>query len=451
MERDRAMGLTRMMARVVARTRERSIPRDTYEHAKVVLLDWLGCTLAGARHPVVSKLLRYADREGGYRQATVLGHTQKRTVTQAALINGAASHVMDYDDTSTVYIGHASAGMIAALLALAEWKDMRGADFLAAHSIASKIADFMGVCAGMEQYRAGWHTTSTIGHIAAAAGCARLLRLSEGQTVYALGLAGTTSAGLKVVFGSMAKSFHAGNACRAGLMAALLAGDNFTCAEDFFEGTNGYLQLHGGKAGEEELKTLGTSWGFENLAQKYHASCHFTHSAIEAVLSVAEREKLAAGDIRSIEVHVSPLALKAAGKTEPRNALEGKFSLPYCVANALLNGDTGLGAFTGRKVRDPLTLGLMRRISLFPDDTLPPMAARVVVESTGGDEFSLSADVFREIPGLADKRSRIQDKFLQIGVPLLGEMRTRKIMERVLSLEETERMGQLVRMIRFYT
>ncbi|MBN1613670.1 MAG: MmgE/PrpD family protein [Deltaproteobacteria bacterium] len=442
-------GLTAALARLVAKTPSRLIPQVVREHAKVAFLDWLGCTLAGARHPAVGKLIRYAEDLGGRRQASLIGLCLKKTAPQAALINGTASHVIDYDDTSTVYIGHASAGMLAALLALAEWKGAGGRDFLDAHALAFRIANILGSAVGMAQYNAGWHTTSTIGHIASAAGCARLLGLGERQTAYALGLAGTLSSGLKIVFGTMAKSFHAGNACRAGLSAALLAAEGFTCAEDFYEGADGYLQVFGGDAPRSALRNPGEAWGFDTLAQKYHASCHFTHSAIESILAVVKKQSLLPEEIEAIEVYTSPLALKAAGKREPKTALEGKFSLPYCAAIAVLRNDTGLGAFTDRKVRNASLQKFMKKIILVRDEGLSPMAARVAVQATGGGKYVHAADVFREIPPLPEKRSRIEAKFLGIATPLLGARRARRIVERVGTLEEAKSLKDLVAATRF--
>jgi 2-methylcitrate dehydratase PrpD len=445
-----AEGLTRAMARAVAETPAESVPAEVREQAKVVLLDWTACTLAGADHPAAEKLLRYADRLGGRRQAALVGRAGRRSVTQAALINGTASHVVDFDDTSTVAINHASAGMLAALVAVADWQHVRGAAFITAHCLASAMGDLIGARVGIPQYEAGWHTTATIGPIAAAAGCARLLGLDAERTAAALGLAGTMSAGLKIVFGSMTKSFHAGNACRAGVMAALLGAEGFTCAGDFYEGPEGYLQVHGRVTpGEAEPFTgFDPSWGFGHLAQKYHASCHFTHAAIEAARAVVANERIATADIRLVELHVSRLALRAAGKTAPRDGLEAKFSLPYCVANALLHADTGLAAFADGRVHDAGVRAFMERVRMVPDDACAPMAARVRLQTAAGQWHEAAADVFRDIPPLAARRERIAAKFLAVASPLLGERRSRRVMSSILGLEEQPDVGALVRMLR---
>ncbi len=443
-EAKRDVGLTRRIARFIVETDMKSIPEDAYENSKVVFLDWLGCAMIDVNNPLVIKLIGYTDRLGGKEQATILGHGIRKNVTQAALINGAASHVTDYDDTTTIDIRHASVGLFPSILALAEWMGKSGSEFLAAYIIGYKVAAVIGSCVGMSQYNAGLHTTSTMGHFASAAGCARLLGLNEQQTTYALALAGTLSSGLKVVFGTMTKAFHAGNAAKAGLRAALLAEDNYTCAEDLLEGTDGYLQVFKGYIDEPALDSLGKTWDFDKLAQKYHASCHFTHSAIESVLSIVKSEGLNPDDIQAIRVQSTQLALNAAGKTDPKTALEGKFSIPYCLANAILRGDTGLRAFTDEKVNDPGVKEFMKKISLSLGGDLQPIEARIEIESVQGKVYTKSSDVFREIPELEEKRRRIKKKFMDIGESTFGEEKARSLMDVVLSLEKVGDMKEFV-------
>lgn len=433
---------TGALARFIVGTHISDIPAEVYEHAKVAFLDWCGCAIAGVDDPVVEKLIRYANMMGGESQATVIGKNVRKTVTQAALINGAASHVLDYDDTSTRYIGHPSVGIFPALLALGEWKGARGREFLASFVIAYKVAAVMGTCVGMKQYHRGWHTTSTIGHIASAAGAARLLGLDEDRTVAALGIAGTMSSGVKIVFGTMTKAFHAGNACRAGIMAALLARDGFGCARDFFEGPMGYFHVHGGIIREEELATLGTTWNFDELVPKFHASCHFTHSAIEALLTLSREWNISPPEVDSIYVYVSSLARDAAGKRRPQSGLEGKFSIFYCLANVLLRGDTGLQAFTDERVMDPQVISFMDKIHLCVDEKLAPMESRVIVKTVEGEMYTKSSDIFREIPSFEERKEKIIHKFLSL-CEYTGRTNGLSVVETVLDLE---RMGSMDRL-----
>lgn len=441
---EKPIELTRAIARFIVNTEDTAIPQQVCEHAKVAFMDWLAVTMAGNEDPLVKKLIRYADLMGGNEQATILGHGLKKSVSQAALINGAASHALDYDDTLRAFLGHPSVTLFPALLALGEWKEKSGTNFLIAYIIGLKAGAAIGACAGMEHYMSGWHATSTLGHLASAAACARLMGLDEQQTSYALGIAGTQASGLKRVFGTMCKPFHAGRSSQAGLMAALLAEDNFTSAEDILEGPHGFFQVLKGEVNEKVVATLGKTWDIENLAQKYHASCHATHSPIEAALSIVEKEGLSPEEISSIEIHSSQLALDAAGNMAPRTGLEGKFSIPYCVANAILRGNTGMQAFTDEKVNDPEVVGFMEKISVSLDNGIEALEANVKVKAAGGREFSAFSDILKQIPDLEIKRSKIKEKFSDLCGPVLGEAKTEDLMEAILALEEVGSIGSLV-------
>ena len=381
---------------------------------------------------------------GGKEEATILGHGMKKSLSQAALINGAASHALDYDDTVLSFVGHPSVGMFPSLLALSEWNGKSGHDFLTAYVIGFKVGAVIGSCTGMDHYMAGWHSTSTVGHFTSAAVCSRLLGLSEQQTVYALGIAGTQAGGLKSAFGTMCKPFHAGNASRNGLMAALLAREGFTSAESILEGPNGFFQVAKGRTNEEAVATFGKTWDIEKIAQKYHASCHATHSPIEGAAAIVENEGLSINDIQSMKIYVSPLAIGASGKTEPKTALEGKFSISYCVANALLRGNTGMQAFTDEKVNAPEARELMGRISLEIDENLASLEARIELETKAGRVYSGAKDILEEIPELDIKRTKIQNKFMDLCGAVLGEERARPLMETVLSLGKADNMKNLV-------
>lgn len=430
------VALTRALADFIVNTKDAAIPRQVCEHAKVAFMDWLGVALAGCEDPLVLKLIGYAEAMGGAEQAMIFGHSMKKSVSQAALINGAASHALDYDDSFINTYGHPSVGLFPGILALSEWKEKNGAEFINAYIIGLKAGAVIGACTGIEHYMTGWHATSTIGHLSSAAACARLMGLDEQQTVYALGIAGTQACGLKRVFGTMCKPFHAGRAAQAGLMAAMLARENFTSAEDILEGHDGFLQLFKGKVNEEAVATFGKTWDIENLAQKYHASCHATHSPIEGALSLAEKAHLAPEQIASLTIEVSKLAIDVASKPEPKTGLEGKFSISYCVANALLRGDTGMGAFTDDKVNDPKVKAFMKKIAVVLDKEIGPIEARVTVKTNTGEEHSCVSDIFKQIPPLEVKRNKVKAKFLDLCGAALGAEKAKKLSEAILSMEK---------------
>jgi 2-methylcitrate dehydratase PrpD len=444
------IGLTRRLAQFVAGVHNHNIPPVVFEHAKVAFMDWLSVALAGKDEPLVKKLIKYSDLMGGHEQSTVLGSGVKRSVDHTALINGAASHALDFDDTLKAYdayIGHPSVTLFPPLLALAEWKKRSGIDFLTAYITGFKVTAVIGACAGLPHYLAGSHSTSTIGHFASAAACAKLLSLDEQQTVYALGIAGTQASGLKRVFGTMCKPFHAGRASQVGLMSALLAGEGFTSAEDILEGSQGFFDVLGGEVKESVVSTMGVTWNVEDLAQKYHASCHATHSPIEAVLNLIEKERIRKQDIQFIKVFVSQLALDIAGKIEPLTGSDGKFSIPYCIANALLRIDTGQSAFTDQQVRDPEILNYMKRITLQLDDKFSYFESRIEVKTISGEAYAGMFDVFKDIPSLETKKAKVGKKFLNLCLPLLGKEKLEELKSSILSLEKIEQMQRVIDLI----
>ncbi|MBI4763596.1 MAG: MmgE/PrpD family protein [Deltaproteobacteria bacterium] len=441
------MGMTGRLADFIVNTRSSDIPSEIFEHAKVAFLDWIGVTLAGKDDPLVLKLIELEETMGGRNQATIIGHGQKKTVAQAALINGSASHALDYDDSLIPFLGHPSVTLFPALLALCEWKQKSGRDFLTAYLIGLKTGVTIGSCAGLDHYLSGYHGTSTIGTMASAAACARLMGLDLQKTVYALGIAGTQAGGLKLVFGTMCKPFHAGRASQIGLISSLLAQNDFTSTDNILEGPSGFFQTLKGAVNEEVVKTLGQTWVIENLAQKYHASCHATHSPIEASLAIVQREKLPLEQIRAINVFVSQTALSAAFKNEAVTGLEGKFSIPYCVANALLRGNTGLQAFTDEKVNDEPIKNFLAKIHTHQDPGITALDARVEVETRDGKTFSAYSDIFKEIPELAIKKEKIKAKFSDLSAPFLGPRKTEDLFKRVSDLENVSDMGKLSKLM----
>lgn len=440
-------GFTAKLASFISHTDEDKIPQWAYEHAKVAFMDWLAVTFAGKDDPLVAKLIGYTDMMGGNEQATIIGHGRKKDVSSAALINGSASHVLDYDDTLVSFLGHPSVTIFPSLLALSEWKGKSGREFLTAYLIGLQAGGTVGACASLDHYLAGWHATSTLGHLASAAACARLLGLSEKQTVYALGIGATQSSGLKRVFGTMCKPFHAGRSSQSGLMAALLAEQNFTSAEDILEGPQGFFEALKGKVNEDIVGLLGLGWDVVNLSQKYHASCHATHSPMEASLSLIKAENIALDDIRGITVHASTLSLQAAGKTEPASGLEGKFSIPYCVANALLRGETGMQAFTDEKVNDPAVRSLMKKVDVINDPEIKALESLVELELKDGRSLKAFSDILQQIPSLEVKQERVASKFLDLCEPVLGRGKSRELQEKIRVLDTLADMGDMAEIL----
>ena len=227
-------------------------------------------------------------------------------------------------------------------------------------------------------------------------------------------------------------------------MSALLAKRGFTSAEDTLEGPHGFFQVLHGNGSAEPASRLGKEWAVEGLSQKYHASCHATHSPLEATLGIVEKEKVPLDEIEAIHVQSSQLALDAAGKTEATTGLEGKFCIPYCVANALLGGQTGTQAFTDERVRDPAVRALMQKISVSLDPEMKTLESRVRIETKEGKIYSSFSDVLQEIPPLETKRERVKNKYFDLCDPVIGAETGRELWEHIIALENVGSVKPLV-------
>jgi 2-methylcitrate dehydratase PrpD len=216
-------GLT---AWVVDRVRLREfddLPDDVVELARQCTLDWLAVTLAGSGEPVSRLVAAEVLDQGGAPQASLIGRPERVAAAHAALANGTAGHALDYDDVAGTFLGHPSAPVLPALLALAERGERSGRDVVAAFVAGFEAESLLGRTIVPGHYERGWHTTATLGTFGAAAACAHLLGLDEVRWAHAFGLAATQAGGLKASFGTMGKPFHAGRAAQAGLLAATLA------------------------------------------------------------------------------------------------------------------------------------------------------------------------------------------------------------------------------------
>ncbi|MBL0715463.1 MAG: MmgE/PrpD family protein [Desulfosarcina sp.] len=237
------MNITKNIAEHIVNTDFSDIPEDVLEIGKLCFLDWLGVTMAGARSDVgqvADNYLSYLPNKG---QATIIGTQKTSDPPTASLVNGMLSHALDFDDYEMSTILHTTAPSLPAILAAAEQMKSNGKDLLAAIVVAIDITLRIGLGARRIHYDRGWHITSTIGRFGAVAGVARLLGLDGDMVVNALGIAATSAGGLRNVFGSMSKSFHAGKAAADGLTACYLAKKGLDCSSNIFDGKHGFFDV----------------------------------------------------------------------------------------------------------------------------------------------------------------------------------------------------------------
>lgn len=442
------MEATKSLAEFVLSTNFDDLPLEVIEEAKLCFLDWLGVTLAGAHDPEVNRLFQVIELIGGNVQATILGKNTKSSILNATLMNGMSSHVFDYDDTSIEFLGHASATLFPCLLALAEWMGIGGKKFLAAYVIGFEIGSRVAIGASANHTLKGWHPTSTIGHFSSAAGAAKLLGLSIDQLIFAFGITGTQAAGLKTVFGTSCKPFHPGKAGFNGLLSALLAQRGFTSVNNILEGKNCFWDMYSTRPNPRmALKDLGNKWSILNNTFKFHASCHYTHAGIEAVLAIKkEINDLILDNIERVEVYVSPMTLENATIMEPKTGLEGKFSVPYVIANTILRNDTGMGAFTDEKVNDSEILKLRDKIKVITDTDLAGFTSKVVI-NINGESYEKEVNIFTMNLTYEKKKEELLKKFRSLVGLYIKKDKVEQIIRYIENLEQENNMASIINLL----
>lgn len=390
--------LTEALATFVVETSYEHLPEEATERAKTHILDCIGVMLAGSRHEVGKHIIQFVKTAGGNPQSSVITGGFKTSAPNAALANGTMGHALDYDDDSDSIIGHPTTVILPAILALGE-NLASGKDVLTSYvigvEVGARIASVPGFMPG--HYEGGWHATSTIGIMGAVAASAKILKLDIEQTKIAFGIAASEASGLKSNFGTMVKPLHAGSAAKKGVTAALLAKSGFVANPEMFESQCGYFDLYGG--GEEydfkkATENLGKSFDiiFPGINIKKYPSCYYTQSPIDALLALVKEHKLLPHNVRHIRCGVNEIAAKTLIYPDPRTGLEGKFSLPYCLTVALVNGDVTIKDFQDESVQDDAIQEMLKKIEMYSPPELKRSETKcstvVEIETEDGNKYS---------------------------------------------------------------
>jgi 2-methylcitrate dehydratase PrpD len=423
------------------------IPGDAREAARHCLLDFLGCALVGAHDPSTDILVREVAAGEGGSQAGLIGRPERATLQTAALVNGAAGHALDFDDTHTAMGGHPSVPVLPALLALAESTGADDRAFLTALVAGVEMECRLGLLCGQGHYAAGFHSTGTCGTFGAAAACAHLLDLDEEAWLNALGLAGTQAAGLKSGFGTMAKPLHAGRAASAGLLSALLARGGFTAQPAILEVEQGFAATHACREpSAADLAAQPEHLLIRDTLFKYHAACYLTHAAIEAARMLREQHGVDPEKITGVEVQVNPSLLGVCNIQEPTTGLEGKFSLRATTAMSFLAMDTADTAlYCEATLADPRLVSLRDRVRVASTNDLTATQSRLVVE-TGSGRVEEMVDTGIPAGDLTDQLERLRRKFLALASPRLGGERAAALADAVGAIGDTGSMDPLFRL-----
>jgi 2-methylcitrate dehydratase PrpD len=451
--------VTQRIAQYVSATCLEDFPPEAVNAAKGAIMDCLGCAVAGSREPLADILCRFVRANGGSPVASVVARGFKTSTPDAALMNGALAHALDYDDITQATKSHPSAVLLPAALALAEETGATGRDILLAYCLGFEVACSVGEALSAAYYDdLGWHPTGPLGALGAAAAASRILMLDQSQTAMAISLAASQAAGLRQNFGTMTKPFHAGAAARTGVTAAKLAQGGFTASADAVEGRFGFIHAFSGGGGfdqEQVLNTLGKKCYLveSGIEIKKYPCCGSAHLALDAAFRLL-KQQIDSSQVERIEVTVDFDPPRSLIHSRPKTALEGKFSMQYCLAAALLDRQIGLGTFTDRQVLRPEAQDLIGRVHMhrIPGHEGQPSW------SEGYNEVEVYAKDGRVLKERAARITAgalrgvtmhdIQAKFRDCASGVLSDRATEELLDLLGHLEELPNAGRLADLLR---
>ena len=458
------MGITQEIASYVAGTHYRDIPGDVIQLARGFILDGLGVALAGSTDECARIVQRQIRQTGGSAECSVLGTSVLAPAAKAALANGVAGHAMDYDDTQlstskeAVYglLTHPTTPVLAAVLALGQKQKITGADFLLAYILGVEVECRIADAINPRHYQSGFHSTATMGGLGAAMAAGKILGLKEPQLLTTLGIAASMASGLRENFGTMTKPLHAGRAAENGVTAALLARDGFTAARNILEARRGFFNAMAGGFDESKVSgRLGSPYFMKQpgISIKPYPSGSLSHPAQDLILDLVRAHDLKAEDIEHIDVGTNSNVPNALIYPMPKTALEGKFSIPFCMAIAVIERKAGIAQFQDRKVRDQKVIELMKRVTLYVDEELERLGydqvrSRIRVKLKDGRVVGDRYDVARGHPTKPMSWAELTEKFRDCAGLVLSR---KKVDETIRLLEQFQNLKSLRPLVRALT
>jgi 2-methylcitrate dehydratase PrpD len=379
------MSETKALASYVTTSRIEEIPADIINEAKRALLNFVGCAVGGSREPAVDIAIRALQPFSGERTAGLLARRERFDPLYASVINGISGHVFEYDDTTPMNYIHPTPPVASALFAFASANKITGRDFLHAFIMGFEVESRIGNAVYPAHYNAGWHITATAGVFGAAAAIGKLLGLSTQQMIWAFGMAATQASGIREMFGSMAKYFHAGHAARNGYFSAVMAQAGFTAGEHAIESPRGFAPVLASQYDLSKITAgLGQDFQLRYNTYKPYPCGIVVQPTIDGCIDIYRDYHPAVDSIKSVRVRVAPLVLDLCNKRELRQGLDSKYSIYHAAAIGLVRGKGGLQEFSDAAVIDPLLKRVRGRVTPVADASITEDQSDIQVELENG-------------------------------------------------------------------
>lgn len=444
--------LTSDIAAFVASVQPSAVPERCNYGARIGMLDCVGTMIAGVDDPTVKLVAAMVPVSTGNDGAPEIPSGRNLSATDAALVNGVAAHVLDYDDVGMD--GHPSAALTPAILAEGWTLGSSGEEALAAYVAGYEVWALLRELEPGALHERGFHPTAVWGTLSAAAACARLNHLNADETTHAIAIAASLASGTVANFGTMTKSLHVGRTAQAGVMAARLAKSGFTGSPDVLEHAAGFMRAHspsGNPAiGRGDWK-LGSEWRMSEFGIniKRYPMCYATHRSIDAMLDLVDDHGLDPAAVDEIHVRIGTAQDLMLRNRSPKTALEAKFSIEFALASALVARRVGLRELddgfvrrddiveTMRKVRRSTTEERMADMPFAPDD-------RVSIKLKSGE--TIAHPPVERSKGSWQKpltEKELREKFLDCTSGKLGASQADALFDKLNAIEDVANLREL--------
>lgn len=455
--------LTKYVAEFIVQTEVGDLSAEVLDLGKKSILDGFGLALSGSVAKSGALVRRHLDDLGlGDGVATVIGGGRKVAPRFAAFANGVGIHADDYDDTQLavakdrVYglLTHPTAPALPAALAVSELVNASGSSFMLAYHLGVEVECKIAEAIAPRHYQTGFHATATCGPFAAAAASAKLLGFDVATTQRALSIAGSQSAGLRENFGTMTKPFHAGRASESGVTAAQFASYGWTAASRILEAPRGFFSAAGGGYDQGAIfGKLGAPWTFANpgVSIKPHPSGSLTHPGMTEMLRLIKEHRIRAEDVKHVRVGTNSNMPNALIHHRPKDELQAKFSMEFCMAILLLDGRAGLSEFTDSAVERDDVKAMIEKVDFVVDEVAEAagyhlMTTLIEIELVDGRKISGRADFGKGSPAFPMTYDEVAGKFLENAeFAGMGHGKAVEIVELVRQLEDLDSLDEVTR------
>lgn len=429
-----------VLADHAASWRTREMPADVAHHARRVLVDWFAATLPGCSRPpatLIAAALEDETRGGGGAVCYVTG--RRVPVRHAALVNGTASHTVEFDDIYRYAVYHPGCPTIAAALAAAQAHGTGMEQLLRSIVAGYEVSCRIGVAVQPSHYDF-WHTTGTVGTFGAAAAVAVLLDCDAERTAHAIATAATMAGGLQQAFRGegMSKPLHPGHAAEAGALAAMAAAQGMTGALDVLHGPAGFAAATSEDTGkwDKALAGIGKPYAVTDMTVKNHGCCGHIFAALDAVRDLQLEHGFKADDVVSVAVGGYKATKDVCDRPNAQTEQDCRFSTQFTVATMLLHGGVRLAAFEPERLTDPAIRALMGKVTVSLDPECAAVfpskrSAKVTITLKDGRALNRHQHTRKGDPDAPLTDQDLSDKFLELTSDAIGAVAAKALLQQL--------------------